>query len=186
MPASKVSEQDVFDGMADVFQRYGYDGASLSLLSKATGLERASLYHRFPNGKEEMADTLLARIDEWFRRDVFEPLAGPGDPPVRVRRVAQRLREFYRRGTRSCVLETLSLGGSTPRIRNHLHRTFAAWLGAFVAIARESGLPHPLARRRAMEALVRIQGALVVARLLGDEGPFLRVLDELPGKLTIQ
>ncbi|MEM8810542.1 MAG: TetR/AcrR family transcriptional regulator, partial [Cyanobacteria bacterium P01_G01_bin.38] len=34
--------------LTPVFRRYGYEGASLSMLSKATGLGKASLYHHFP------------------------------------------------------------------------------------------------------------------------------------------
>ncbi len=39
----------------DVFRRRGYEGATLSVLSRACGLGKASLYHHFPGGKDEMA-----------------------------------------------------------------------------------------------------------------------------------
>ncbi len=45
----------------EVFRRRGYDGATLSVLSRACGLGKASLYHHFPGGKDEMADVLLQR-----------------------------------------------------------------------------------------------------------------------------
>jgi len=43
-----------------VFRENGYAGAYLSTLSAATGLQRASLYHRFPEGKPAMAAAVLA------------------------------------------------------------------------------------------------------------------------------
>ncbi len=45
----------------DVFRRRGYEGATLAELSRACGLGKASLYHHFPGGKDEMANLLLRR-----------------------------------------------------------------------------------------------------------------------------
>ena len=52
---SRTSRADVIQALIDVFRRCGYDGATLSSISEATGLGRASLYHHFPGGKQEMA-----------------------------------------------------------------------------------------------------------------------------------
>ena len=43
-----VQDQDLMQRLSCVFRDVGYDGASLSILSEATGLKKASLYHRFP------------------------------------------------------------------------------------------------------------------------------------------
>jgi hypothetical protein len=42
-----------------------------------------------------------------------------------------------------------------------------------------------MARTRAEEAVVRIEGSLVVARVLGDSSAFERVLRMLPELLTV-
>ena len=76
MPATKVTDDEVFQNIAEVFRTYGYEGASIRLLSEATGLERASLYHRFPNGKEGMAVAVIAHTGAWFHEHVFLPLRG--------------------------------------------------------------------------------------------------------------
>ncbi len=59
MPPSKVNENQLLDRLTGVFRLHGYEGASLSRIAKATGLQRASLYFRFPGGKEEMAEAVL-------------------------------------------------------------------------------------------------------------------------------
>ncbi len=59
MPITKVTEEELLDRLTSVFRTHGFEGASLSLISKATGLQRASLYHRFPGGKEEMAKAVF-------------------------------------------------------------------------------------------------------------------------------
>ena len=60
-----------------------------------------------------------------------------------------------------------------------------AWLNAFTGVAKESGLSSAMARTRAEEAVVRIEGSLVVARVLGDSSAFERVLRMLPELLTV-
>ena len=59
-----------------------------------------------------------------------------------------------------------------------------AWLNAFTQIARDSGIAPAMARSRAEEAIVRIEGSLVLARVLGDTAAFERVLKLLPDLLT--
>ena len=46
---------DVLPALTEVFRTHGYEGASLALISRHTGLGKGSLYHFFPGGKEEMA-----------------------------------------------------------------------------------------------------------------------------------
>jgi AcrR family transcriptional regulator len=184
MPATKVTEEFLLDRIAHVFREHGYDGASIRLLSEATGLERASLYHRFPGGKEEIAGAVVARTCEWFAENVFAVLQGEGSPKSKVRRVAANLREFYAGGTLWCVLDSMTLGSGAPSIRAKIEAAYRAWVEAFAAIARESGATAAQARSRAERALIDIEGSLVISRVLNDRAPFSHVLDGLPEFLT--
>ena len=184
MPVKKIDEDHLLDRLTEVFRLYGYEGASLSRISEATGLKRASLYHRFPGGKEEMAQAVLQRADEWFVSHILEPLTQAGEPASRIQEMAKRLGDFYGGGHHSCLLDSLSLGDEDVALRQHIDRSFTAWLGALVNVARESGLSPDTAKVRAEEALIRIQGALVMARATGETQPFIRVLENLPVLLT--
>ncbi len=184
MPVRKIDEDHLLDRLTEVFRLHGYQGASLSLIAEATGLKRASLYHRFPGGKKEMAEAVLQRADTWFVSHILAPLTEPGEPSARIREMANRLSDFYGGGHHSCLLDSLSLGDEDVAIRRHIERSFTAWLGALVGIARESGLSPATAKLRAEEALVHIQGALVMARATGETQPFARVLQNLPELLT--
>ncbi len=185
VPARKIDQDDLLDKLTDVFRLHGYEGASLSRIAEATGLGRASLYHRFPGGKKEMAEAVLDRADSWFASYILAPLNGPGDPADRVRAMAKRLNDFYGGGRHSCLLDSLSLGaGGDHGVRDHVQRSFAGWRGALAAVARSAGLSPTDAKRRAADALVRIQGALVLARATGETNPFSRALHGLPELLT--
>ena len=50
MSAALMTKEEVLDRLLDTFRDKGYEGASLSELSAAAGLTRASLYHYFPGG----------------------------------------------------------------------------------------------------------------------------------------
>jgi hypothetical protein len=58
-----------------------------------------------------------------------------------------------------------------------------SWQKAFAEISQESGYGPNEARRRAEDAIMRIEGSLVLSRVLNDSKPFHRALDELGSTL---
>jgi AcrR family transcriptional regulator len=187
MPAApKVTDYDLLERLTRVFQDHGYEGASLTRISESTRLEKASLYHRFPRGKDQMAEAVIAHVGEHLVKDVLAPLRQAGSARKRVRETARRLQEFYEDGQRSCLLETLSLSGGGSTLHELVSVTYAGWRDAFAAVAREAGLGSRLARKRAEEAIIGIHGSLVLARAIGDRKPFARTVARLPDILTAQ
>ena len=57
---SAIDDGELIARLSGVFRDVGYEGATLSALAAATGLQKASLYHRYPGGKQQMADEVLA------------------------------------------------------------------------------------------------------------------------------
>lgn len=183
MRPTKMSEGQVLQRLTRVFRERGYDGASYSLLMAATGLVKASLYHRFPGGKEEMVDAVLSWVDREFLEYVLRPASEVGPPAKRARQIARRLGEFYRSGGRWCLLDTLTLSASAKTLR-HTQRSMEFWVGSFARLGRESGLSSAVARKRAEDAVAAIEGGLVVSRVMNNRRPFLRALATLPSQLT--
>ena len=181
---SEIRDAELLDRLTDVFRRHGYEGASLTRISEATGLKRASLYHRFPGGKGEMAEAVLTRADEWLIAHAIGPLEGPGEPRERIRTMARALTEFYGAGRHSCLLDAFSLGGEDNELKKHVGTSMRAWIDAIARVVREAGVSPRLARRRAEDAVARIQGTLVVSRATGETAPFKRTLRELPRALV--
>ncbi|MFG0274552.1 MAG: TetR/AcrR family transcriptional regulator [Phycisphaerales bacterium] len=175
-PQPRVEESELLDRLVEVFRRHGFEGASLTRISEATGLQRASLYHRFPGGKEEMVAAAVARVADRFGPLVIEPLESAGDPAERVRTMVTNLQKYYDRGRSPCVLDTLSIGPDDDPIRPALHASMRRWRQALEKVARDAGAPAVVARARAEDALVRIEGALVVSRVQGSTAPFRRAI----------
>lgn len=166
-----------------VIRRRGYDGASLAELSKATGLGKSSLYHHFPEGKDDMVRAVLDQLASSLDASVFLPLYAPGDPGQRIGAMVRALDAFYRHGEEPCVLAQLVLGSTHARFRAQLRDLFKSWMTAIAAPLLDAGIPRATARARAADAVIRIEGALVLAGGIGDTDVFVRTLRTLPSSL---
>lgn len=183
MATPRLTRDEAVDRLAAVFRRHGYEGASLSLCSEATGLGRASLYHHFPGGKDDMVRAVFARVGALVERDLLAPLRGDDPPRARLKRFAQGLARVYAGGDENCLLGAMVLGGGLVPFRRELEASFQALIDGLAEVLREAGLPRGKAARAAEDAVVRVQGALVVGRGLGTNAPFERLVKDLPDDL---
>lgn len=179
-----MSRQDAIANLMPVFRHYGYEGATLSRLSQATGLGRASLYHHFPGGKQEMATEVLEQMNQLLDQTALQPLRqAEVDPRHRLEQMCATVAEFYQQGQEACLLSILTLGEAGDRFQGSVQAAMALWIETLAQTLIEAGVAPELARERAEDALIQIQGALVVVRGLGDSRPFQRVMDRLPQQL---
>jgi TetR/AcrR family transcriptional regulator, lmrAB and yxaGH operons repressor len=179
MPAPLLSKPDMLRRLMDLFREKGFDGASLSDISESTGLGKSSLYHHFPNGKEEIALQVLAHLEEQLERALFEPMRSTGTPGQKLDRMLDTIDSFYEGGKKACLLERLCASVDASRFRRPLGRAFDTWIGAVEALGVESGLPRAAARLRAEDLVVRIEGALVVCAGTGNTSVFARTIRDL-------
>jgi AcrR family transcriptional regulator len=185
VPAALMPREQVVERLLSVFRARGYDGASLAELSKATGLGKSSLYYYFPGGKEEMAQAVLAHMNDWLRVHALEPLGSKGTPRQRVQRMIAALDECYAGGRTACLLGNMVTGGARTLFQRQLTQSFTAWIDALKAVLVDAGQSPRQARERAEDAVVRIEGALILAGGLGETAPFRRVLKRLPQDLAL-
>jgi TetR/AcrR family transcriptional regulator, lmrAB and yxaGH operons repressor len=180
----KLNDTKLAEKVLELFRQQGYEGTSLNDLAAASGLEKASLYYRFPGGKKDIALAAAAHVGRWFEVNIFAPLHEPGPPADRIKTIARKLRAFYGDGAKDCVLDSLSLRGGPPELAAALSEASKAWLESFAAVARESGLSPRHAEDRARQALIQIEGSLVLSRVTGNRKIFLDTLSALPSLLT--
>lgn len=183
MAFATITDGELLTRCTEVFRTYGFEGATMSRLAAATGLEKGSLYHRFPGGKEQMVLAVAAGVAAWLETNVFAVLKQPGSPQKRIKAAAEQLRIFYAEGTKSCVLDILSIPSGGTELAAGLKDALQAWQKAFADIAQESGFSPSEAKRRGEEAIMKIEGSLVLSRVLGDSKLFHRAIDELTGTL---
>jgi TetR/AcrR family transcriptional regulator, lmrAB and yxaGH operons repressor len=179
-----VSDSDLIDRISGVFRRDGYSGASLASLAETAGLKKASLYHRFPGGKEQMAEEVLGAALEWYGTNILKPLAGPGRPRERLQEVTAKLDAFYAGGRQSCLLNMLaSARQDESPFAAGIKSAFETVVAAFAALAREAGAPAEEAEMRAQRVVMLLHGSLVMSRGIGSGAPFQAFLASLPNDL---
>ncbi|MEH2171100.1 MAG: TetR/AcrR family transcriptional regulator [Nostoc sp.] len=166
-----------------LFRQYGYDGATLSKISEATGLGKASLYHHFPGGKDEMVETVLDFLQQWLDQNILVVLASQGDALTRLRRMCDRLSELYEQGNQPCLSAILLMGSARGIFHNRVNALFRVWIDAIANVLIEDGIDEELAKYRGEDAVIAIQGSLILSQGLNDPSPFMRIIQQLPIQL---
>ena len=183
MPAALKTRDEVVRLLAQVFRQHGYEGATLALMSQATGLVKASLYHYFPNGKQDMANAVLEYLGECSRREVLEPIAFDADPVQELHRLCERLTGYFQQGLAACILEVFSIGQARLLFQETIALRAKRIATSFARLLQNAGVTEGLALERGWEAIVVIEGALVVTRATANPTLFVQAMQKLPERL---
>lgn len=182
MVRSVFEKSDAVALVAEVFRELGYEGASMSEITARTKLSKGSLYHFFPGGKEEMAAEIMANIDAWFVTEMFRPLEEE-EPCAAIARMWETTDSYFRSGRRVCLIGAFALDETRDRFSAAIRGYFHHWIEALCGALLRAGVPGAEAKMLAEEAVIGIQGALTLARALGDEMVFGRTLARLRHRL---
>src|SRR5471032_82545 len=164
MARTIAERDDVVPMLAEVFRLHGFEGASLARICEGTGLGKGSIYHFFPGGKEEMADAVLAEIED--------VQAGLDD----MFRVVGR---YFQSGKKVCLVGVFALGGERDRFGIAIKQYFIDWLAALAAALERDGKDTATAAALAQDVVGGIQGALVMARACDKPALFTQALRRL-------
>lgn len=175
-----MPKEEVITKLIPVFRHYGYEGATVSRLSEATGLKKASLYHHFQGGKEQMAAAVLEFMGDWIEENIFLPLRSPDPVKERLLAMIQGIDQFYETGQAPCFLAVMSLGEADNLFHQQLEQSLKKWLDELAKIVESTGVAPEEARLRAEDAMMLIQGSLVLVRLTNDTQPFKRAIAKIP------
>jgi len=176
MTRQVTERREVIPQLGEVFRELGFSGASLSEITRRTGLGKGSLYHFFPGGKEEMAQAVLEEVAEWFEANAFAPLRAPNSPLDGIRRMFAEVDQFFRSGRRICLVGAFALDDTRDRFAATVQTYFVDWTRALAEALRRGGVDARRARETAEDIIAGIQGALVLARSLDDPMIFSRAL----------
>ena len=173
------SRDQIVETLFGLFSRAGFDGVALSDISEATGLGKSSLYHHFPGGKDDMASAVVSFASAWLAEHVFAPLKSGKTLSARLDGMLKGVNELYDGGAKPCLIATMLVGHREDTLGRSLSKIFVQWVDAIAAALAEAGATPREARERAAAAIVRIEGALILGRALGDKSLFARTLKEV-------
>ena len=184
MPRTVAERADTLPALAEVFREYGYNGASLALISKATGLGKGSLYHFFPGGKAEMATAVLEEIEAWFRANIFTPLLQDSATSHAITEMFDAVIQYFQSGQRVCLVGALALNDPDDRFVTMISRYFEDWINALAHMLSNAGCPDAI--DLAEEVIVEIQGGIILTRALNDPALFQRRIEKLKQRIFAQ
>jgi TetR/AcrR family transcriptional repressor of lmrAB and yxaGH operons len=175
--AMETARNRIVPLIARAFRRYGYEAASMSVLSTETKLGRSSLYHYFPGGKEDMAMAVLDLAGRFVRVDLMAKLLEPDTRRNQVDKFIGKLREYYEGGTVGCLYGVLTLHDCPHHVGDRVAALTQDWITALADYLKSRG--DPSARANAGRIVRHLQGGLVVSLATRDPRQFEAALDDL-------
>ena len=181
-----MSKQVYVPILLKLFRQFGYEGVTLAKIAQATGLGKASLYHHFPGGKAEMAAVALADVNQWLETRILPILVmdGPRSPIDIFQLMSEETSRFFNAGQNPCLWAVLAMEDASDLLfHDEIRDALARWIRAIAKVLVGAGVESSLAQQRGEDAIIAIQGALIVSRGLRDCAPFQRVIQQLPQQL---
>lgn len=174
----QLDSQEIFKRLKAVFRKYGYEGATLSIISEAVGLKRASLYHHFPNGKQEMAQFVLDEIGKWVDENIVKICYGHLPLKERVEIVINNTNEMYESGNSACIWRVFSLGVSLSLFQKSIEKQISELINGIAKLFEDAGDNQTIAQKKATEFIITVQGRLVLVNAMNDTRYFTDFLED--------
>lgn len=149
----------------------GYNGFSFREIAKAVGIKAASVHYHFP-GKEDLGVAIARRYTERF----LAALGPPDDPIVSPSTLLERYVGAYRKSLVEDGLMCLCglFGAETaylpPAVAEEARGFFEANIAWLTSVYERRG--ETKAREAAISTVATLEGALILARSLDDQGVF--------------
>ena len=176
MRKGEQTRQEIIRKAAPIFNRKGYDGAALSDLMRATGLEKGGIYRHFGSKQELAGDA----FDYAWKLAMDTRFEGTEEIPNTVDRLKQIVRNFRDRRTQlvpgGCPLLNTAIDSDdgNPKLRAKARQALSAWLDCMESIAKEGKRRGEIrsdvdSRKLATLIASTLEGSLMVSRLQKKE-----------------
>jgi len=178
MRKGEQTRQEIIRKAAPIFNQRGYDGAALSDLMKATGLEKGGIYRHFENKQQLAAEA----FDYAWKLALDTRLEGTQSISNTVDRLQQIVRNFRDRRAGlvpgGCPLLNTAIDSDdgNPRLREKARRALGSWLERLRSIIEEGRRRREISgdvdsSELAMLIVSTLEGSLMVSRLQRKDNP---------------
>lgn len=170
MPVQKITKEEIIRKAIDVFQKRGYNATSMSDLAQACGLLKGSFYHYFKS-KEELMQAVLESVRSYYNAKVFSMAYDENlSAAERILKIFKKQEPIITQDLAGCLfgnitLETIS---TQTEFKAILKAFFSDWVAAFTHIF-QSQYPKEQAAQKALQAVMEIEGAIMMMRLYDDK-----------------
>src|SRR5262245_12813374 len=163
MPRPDRSRAALVDTAAQLFRRQGYAATGVNQILEAAEVKAGSLYHHFPEGKQQLAAAVVDRVGGGIEKQ----LRGFLDSGASVPDIVDGWIELLTSGLASdqrdgCPIEPIATESvnASPQVREASARAFGGWCLAVADRLRADGWPDAEADEMALAVISLIEGAL--------------------------
>jgi TetR/AcrR family transcriptional regulator, transcriptional repressor for nem operon len=178
MRKGEQTRQEIIRKAAPIFNQHGYEGAALSDLMKATGLEKGGIYRHFDSKQQLAAEA----FDYAWNLALDTRFQGTQEIPNAVDRLKQIVRNFQDRrdglvpGGCPLLNTAIDSDDGNPQLREKARRALSSWLDRLRNIIEEGqrrGEVRGDVDSSELAALIvsTLEGSLMVSRLQRQDGP---------------
>jgi TetR/AcrR family transcriptional repressor of lmrAB and yxaGH operons len=170
------SSRDRFVSMAaKLFSRHGYAAVGLNRIIEKSGAPKGSLYHHFPEGKEQLAAEAVAWAAEQFTTTLQTEIDAAPSTAVAIRRVAERVagwleKSSFRDGSPLTIV-AVETGAFNAVLREACRQGYAQWQAILSTALLAEGRSEARAEARAELILSAFEGAMILCRVHGSSEP---------------
>ena len=174
IPRAPASRDRMIEAAIDLLRESGLSGAGINEVVRHSGAPKGSVYHFFPDGKQQLATEALAVHAERVQAFMVRSLGTSASPATRVKSLfdafARRVEESDFRRSCPAGAVCLDLDPSLDHLRPVLAQMFTEWIEL---IARHVDLGDAR-RSRSFAGLVltAIEGAYIRCRAERSSRPF--------------
>jgi TetR/AcrR family transcriptional regulator, lmrAB and yxaGH operons repressor len=176
--AVSETKQRLLHAGEQLFRTQGYAGTGLKQLSQAAEAPWGSLYHFFPDGKEQMGAEILAYAGELYRAGLQAALERFDDPAEAIERIfvgeAKILEASDYRNGCPVASVTLDVASTNENLRVACASAFRGWLETIALALSSAGAPAHGATALAGFVLSCLEGAIVLSRAAKSPAPLLQ------------
>ncbi len=177
MRKGEQTRGEIIRKAAPIFNQKGYDGAALSDLMKATGLEKGGIYRHFES-KQELAGEAF---DHAWKLAIDARFEGTQKIPNTVDRLKQIVRNFRDRtgvvpGGCPLLNTAVDSDDGNPKLRAKARQALSSWLDRLQAIAEEGKRRGEVrsdvdSAKLAMLIVSTLEGSFMIRRLQKKDEP---------------
>jgi TetR/AcrR family transcriptional regulator, lmrAB and yxaGH operons repressor len=153
----------------ELLRRRGYAATGINEIAELSGAPKGSLYHYFPDGKEQIAAEALRYAGDLVHATILNLLRANQSPGDAARAYGKLLGGWMAKSafTDGCPVATtmLEISPNVSAIVEAGGAALASWIDAFAEALEASGVPSDKARALARNAIMLFEGALILARV---------------------
>jgi TetR/AcrR family transcriptional repressor of lmrAB and yxaGH operons len=163
----------------ELLARKGLQATSFNEVLEKSGAPRGSVYHHFPEGKDELVGSALdlagARAIEWLDKKAGAPADEVATWFLHIWREVL-IRSNFEAG---CAVLAVTVAADSPELLQHAAEVFRTWRLRLAELLEQGGLASPDAARMAATLIASTEGAVALSRAEQSLEPFDLVAEQL-------